>query len=1072
MKKVFSLLAVSLFVFSGLSAQDITLTRFPAVSPDGSTIAFSYQGDIWIKDSGEEYPRRLTIHEAYESNPVFSPDGKQIAFNSSRFGNEDIFVINREGGMPRRVTFHSSGDNLSDWTADGRLLFTTRRAYAQIEWDSEIYEVKASGGTPTRYLDALGKMPVLSPDGRYVAFVKGSCREAREAYKGPADLEIWLYDTRKAEYIQVTSNETNDFMPRWGEEDELYFISSINGVYNLVKVDAASKEFAPEIMTTFSEDGVRHFDVAPEALVFERASSIYLMKTGGAPEVVDLNISADYRFDPVQIKTYTSNIGEFMISPNGKYALSNIRGEVFVQELDKEKSRTVNLSDHPYRDRDAVWLNDTAALFVSDREGQYDIYLVRSADENKPDLHKSLKHELVRITSTPEPETDLHVSPDGKKLTYVRGNGQLIVSEISAEGKLSNEVMLLDGWDQPGSVRWSPDSRYLAYSLSDLNFNSEVYITAADGSMEPVNVSMHPRGDYGAYWSKDGSKLGFVSSRNNGDMDLWFVWLSKEEWLKTKEDREEGYYFPDPDVAVSDSADEDSNDGDESETKDLVIDFDGIHDRLEQVTSLPGDEGGILISHDGETFYFTAGSNTERGRDLYQINFDGSEITALTSGGTSPYGLELSPDGKEIYFLKSGGVQSINPSNKKITRYPHKAVMKVDMTREREQIFDEAWQALNDNFYDPDFHGQDWEALRKKYKPMALSASTSQDFRYVFNLMLGQVNASHMGIYGPDPEEVQRESTGLLGVELSADEDGHITVAHVVPNTPADREKSKLNKGDRIISIDGEEVSPDVNIYSLLVEKEGQQVLMEVADADGTQRELVIRPARSIRSELYEEWIANKKKLTEEYSKGRLGYIHIRGMDKPSFERFERELMASGMGKEGIVIDVRFNGGGWTTDYLMAVLTVRQHAYTVPRGATDNLKENAKDFSDYYPYSERLPLSSWVKPSVAMCNESSYSNAEIFSHAYKNLGIGTLVGKPTFGAVISTGGVGLLDGSFVRMPFRGWYVKATDENMENGPAVPDVIVDNEPGEKAEDKDTQLKSAVDVLLMDIGKAGKE
>lgn len=188
----------------------------------------------------------------------------------------------------------------------------------------------------------------------------------------------------------------------------------------------------------------------------------------------------------------------------------------------------------------------------------------------------------------------------------------------------------------------------------------------------------------------------------------------------------------------------------------------------------------------------------------------------------------------------------------------------------------------------------------------------------------------------------------------------------------------------------------------------------------------------------------------------------------PSFERFERELQASGMGKEGIVIDVRFNGGGWTTDYLMAVLNVRQHAYTIPRGAAENLQDEHKKFKNYYPFSERLPLSSWTKPSVAMCNESSYSNAEIFSHAYKTLDIGTLVGKPTFGAVISTGGQRLLDGSYVRMPFRAWYVKATEENMENGPAVPDVIVDNAPDSKANGEDPQLKKAVEVLLEQLGE----
>ncbi len=1071
MKNILPIISIVLAVTSSLLAQNITLTRYPAISPDGQTIAFSYQGDIWIKDLDGRFPRRLTIHEAYESNPVFSPDGKEIAFNSARFGNSDVFVVSINGGIPRRLTYHSASDELSDWTSDNRLLFTTRRAFAQVERDGEIYEVPVKGGTPIRYLDALGKMASLSPDGRYVAFVRGACRVAREAYKGPADLEIWLYDTKKDEYIAVTNNETNDYLPQWGNDDELYFLSSIKGVYNLVKVDAGSKDYAPQIMTTYTEDGVRNFALGGGAIVYERATSLFIQRDGGAASEVDLNISADYRFDPVEIKTYTNGISRFSISPNAKFALSSIHGEIFIQELDKEKSRTVNLSNHSYREPQAIWLNDSIALFTSDREGQYEIYLVKSDDENKPNLHQSLKHKLVRITNTPESEKSLNMSPDGKKLAYLKGKGKLVVVDINADGSMSNEIVLLDGWDDPGEIQWSPDSRYLAYSLSDLNFNSEVYIQAADGSSEPVNISMHPRGDYSPYWSKDGSKLGFVSSRNNGDMDVWFVWLREDDWLKTKADREEGYYFPDPEVEEKDSTDENAKSDTPVKVEDLVIDFEGIHDRLEQVTSMPGDERGVMISHDGETFYFVARSPGSRGMDLYQVKYDGSDISALTTGGANPYNLRLSPDGKEVFYVKRGAIQKINPSNKKTTSFPHKAVMRIDMTQEREQIFEEAWSALNENFYDPDFHGRDWSALKAKYKPWVLSASTSQDFRYMFNLMLGQLNASHMGIYGPDPEEVNRESAGMLGVEFRHAEEGGVEVAHVVPLTPADRKKSKLSEGDRILSIDGVNVSEETNIYSLLVEKKGIQVLLEVASADGATREIVIRPTGSIRSQLYEEWVTSRQKLTEEYSGGRFGYIHIRGMDKPSFERFERELMASGNGKDGIVIDVRFNGGGWTTDYLMAVLTVRQHAYTVPRGATDNLKDNAVKFRDYYPYSERLPLSSWVKPSVAMCNESSYSNAEIFSHAYKNLGLGTLVGKPTFGAVISTGGVGLLDGSFVRMPFRGWYVKATDQNMENGPAVPDVIVDNAPNEKAKGIDTQLKSAVDVLKMDADKGNR-
>jgi len=320
-----------------------------------------------------------------------------------------------------------------------------------------------------------------------------------------------------------------------------------------------------------------------------------------------------------------------------------------------------------------------------------------------------------------------------------------------------------------------------------------------------------------------------------------------------------------------------------------------------------------------------------------------------------------------------------------------------------------------------------------------------------------------MGIYGSSEEDLQRQSTGKLGIEVKPAKNG-VEVTRVVPRSPATRVKSALEVGDIITEVNGVEIGSQ-NFYALLEDATEEPVLLNVQGAE-VNRELVIRPTSSLNEELYEEWVAERQRLTEKYSNGKLGYIHIKSMNKPSFERFERELMASGHNKEGIVIDVRFNGGGWTTDYLMAVLTVRQHAYTVPRGAAKNLSKEHPNFASYYPYSERLPLAGWTRPSVALCNESSYSNAEIFSHAYKSLNIGTLVGQPTFGAVISTGGMRLLDGSLVRLPFRGWYVKETGQNMENGPAVPDLLVENAPISKASGEDPQLKAAVETLLKQL------
>ena len=1078
MKKYLSLSIASLFALTCFSQRVAPLLVQPALSPDGSQIAFSYQGDIWTVPATGGRAQRLTIHESYESNPQWSYDGSQIAFQGNRFGNSDLFVMQADGGEPQRLTYHSTSDYAPRWTPEGHLWFNTRRAFAEVEREAEIYTVPATGGTPSRALDALGFSPAPSPDGRLVAFERGNCRIAREAYRGSANRDIWLYDRRSGEYRALTTFDGQDFLPVWGG-NTLFYLSARSGRYNLFAQEFTADgqtSGEPRQLTSFADMGIRHFDVSANGalIVFSRGVNLYTLPTdGGEIRQLDIQVTHDQRFDPVEHKTFTDKATEYALSPNGKYLAFGVRGELFLTQNDKEKSRTVRLTDHPYRDQGVAWLNDSTLLFLSDRFGNNELFLVRSADTAQADLFKTLKRETIRLTTTPEEEESIELSPDRRQIAVRRGRGHLLVADIDQYGALTNERTLLDGWATPGHLSWSPDSRWLAYDLSDLNFNREIYIQPVDNSRPPANVSLHPRSDDTPVWSPDGSKLGFLSIRNNGDADVWFVWLRRADWEKTRQDwEEEDEEEPAKNKKKDDKNAEDKENGKEKEEKKvdpIEIDFDDIHERLEQVTRLPGNEGDLAISKDGETFFFTTNGGDRSGRpgdpELKSVKWNGKDLKTLQEKATLNR-LQLDAKGNNLYFIKQGGsLGRIGVDGGKLESLPFSARMDIDHPQERQQIFDEAWRSLEAGFYDPDFHGQNWRALREQYEPIAMAASTSQDFRDVFNEMLGQINASHMGMYGSDPEETQREQTGLLGLEVTPGTLG-VRITRVIPRTPADRTSSKLEVGERILSVNGEAIEPPLNFYRLLNGTVDERILLEVQDAKGATREVVIRPTASLSSELYQSWVDERRRLTDEYSGGRLGYLHIQGMNWTSFERFERELMASGQGKEGIVIDVRFNGGGWTTDMLMAVLNVRQHSYTIPRGATDDLAANHLQFREYYPFGERLPLSSWTKPSVALCNHTSYSNAEIFSHAYKTLDIGKLVGEPTFGAVISTGSQGLIDGSFVRMPFRGWYVKATGENMEHGPAVPDVILYNEPDGKAKGQDLQLKTAVELLLQEI------
>lgn len=1037
------------------------LVRFPALNADGSQIAFCYQGDIWIKNLNEGPATRLTVNPAYDAHPIWNSEGTQLLFTSNRYGNNDLFTIDIKTGTPKRITWHSTSDVATDWRRN-IMLFSTYRDYSAVEREAEIWSVIPDNATPQRLLDAAGNNATMSPDGRFIAFDRGSCRLEREAYEGPANRNIWIYDTHEKKYIQLTGNQGNDFMPRWGNNRTLYYIGSNNKLYNIhqITINAEGVPVNPPLpITSLPDGGIRSFSISADGrnIAFEKENHIYTLDIGEkVPRILELQLTTDNHLLSTEHKTYTNDIDDMAISPNGKYAALSIHGELFIRSTNKENKRTVRLTNSPARDHQVCWANDTTLIFTSDRDGQFNLYLLRSSDSKEHNLFKSLRHTIIRLTHNKADEQFPVMSPDGASLAYQRGNGSLITAQLK-DDKLIKEHQLTKGWAAPSSVSWSPDSRYVAYSREDLYHNAEIYIQPANNKSKAVNISQHPKADTYPVWSPDGSKLGFISLRSNNNNNAWFVWLKKSDWEKTHSEWEEERF--------------EETKNEKCDSVIVTIDFDNIHERLEQVTALPGNESDICFSKDGEHLFYVSNRNARwsfsADQDLYSIKWDGTDNKRLTTNNTKPWNVQYHCGSDKLYMLKNGGkLLSLKPDDKKSSNLDFSAHLTINHAAEREQIFDEACRVLSNKFYDPNFHGEDFDALIKKYRPLALSASTKKDFQYMVNWMLGQINASHMGLYrGENRIKTEKEKSGLLGIEGRVVEEGFL-ITHVTPNSPANRKAIDLQPGETITMVDDQPVMKEGNFYALFTNKVNKPILLTVKDKQQKSREVIVHPAKSLKQAQYDAWVAERRALTEKYSNGRLGYLHIKGMVWPSFERFERELTAVGQDKEGIVIDVRYNGGGWITDYLMTILTVRPFAYTIPRGATDDLAKNHKDFSAYYPYGTRLPLPAWVKPSVAMCNETSYSNAEIFSHAYKFHKLGKLVGKPTFGAVISTGSHTLIDGSYIRIPGRAWYTRDNDQNMELGPAIPDVSVDNAPDYRATGHDEQLRQAVETLLQQL------
>jgi len=1064
-RRVVCSIVVAIAVATTVTAIEAPLPRHPAPSPDGSRIVFSWQGDLWLVPAIGGQAERLTAHPAVERFPVWSRDGRLIAFVSTRHGNDDVFVMPVDrSSAPTRLTFASTGDTPESFTPDGgAVLFSSNRAQS-VRRGSQLWTVKLTGGTPTLAEEALGTNAAYSPDGESLVFVRGGHSWIRRGYRGSGNRDVWLRNPA-GEFVLLTDFDGDDDSPSWLDGENLAFLSSRSGRKNVFRLDIASGD---STQLTFHEGSAVRFPRASSdgsVIAYEFEDGLWTVSpNGGDPIRLSIHVAADEVKNPVERKTATDDADELTVSPDGKLAAFIVHGDVFVtgiaskDEQEVAKPFTARVTTTPEREKDLSWSPDgNELLFSSAAKGNDDLFTARPADEEAP-WTESFDFELTRLTDAPAEENAAQFSPDGGRIAFVRGKASLIV-----RGKAGgDETVILDHWSAP-DYEWSPDGEWLAYSLPDEHYNSEVWIVSATGGT-PYNVSRHPDDDVAPHWSPDGRRLLWTAERSDNTFDIWGVWLTRadhertaSQWLKVWNKDDGG------DKKKGENGDDENGDEKKTELPHVTIEFDRLWERVERITDLRDDEGVARASPDGKTIIFTAQHEGEE--DLYSIDWNGNDLKRLTKDGAEPEQYVFESKGKTIFYLDSRGqIKRVGVDGKPGDPIPFSARYTVDTRLERAAVFDEAWRALNLYFYDPDFHGVDWPAQHLKYRPWALEASTSPDFSDVVNLMLGELNASHMGYRPPATrggQDAFGDTTGWIGVTYDPRAGGPgLLISEVLPDSPAWRSDVALSKGERLLAVHGVEISADTNVFGLLVDTVDQRTQLRVLGVDGVERTVVAKPVsyRQQRQLRYEEWVRERRRLAEEWSGGRLGYIHIQGMNIPSFEDFEHMLFAAANGKEGLLVDVRFNGGGSTTDYLMAVLMVQRHAYTVPRGADPAIRA--------YPQS-RLPLAAWTRPAAAICNEQSYSNAEIFSYAFMSLQRGPVIGWPTFGAVISTGGTRTLDGATVRLPGRGWFVASTGVNMENNGAVPDVLVFQPPVEDhSTSEDTQLRRAVEVLLANL------
>ncbi len=1022
------------------SQDPVVGARMPAMSPDGRQLAFVYRGDIWIAPSGGGPARALTQHVEAEVNPVFSPDGQWVAFGSKRNGNWDIFATPASGGLARQLTWHSGADLPQGWSPDGtKILFSGRRDSP----NNGIYTIDVATLRTELVVEDFAAMstPGYSPDGKTVVYGRYGFPWNRPRYQGSAAQQIWLFDVASGRRQAVTTNEAQhlwtQFMP---DGNHLLTVTvaektpSSSSLHETIGPVVDSPERTPNLwvydregrgraLTRFIGGGVRFPSVAVKSgdVAFEYGADLWRLRSGEAkPERISLLVAADEKQTTRRREKLTNGVTEAELSPDGKTFAFGLRGDVWTVATEKPKGVAGRNADFANRltdwagdDSDFSWSPDgTKLYFTSDREFTTRLYALdvkTGKAESLWDGNDNISH--------------VTVSPDGKQLGFwVSGRkGGMYVLELATGA--SRRVIKIPGpqWRGVGGgdFAWSPDMRWIAYSAKSESRAWNIFVVPASGG-EPVNVTRLYAQHSNPAWSADGKYLYFESGREG---DGLYALPLKPEPVRS-EDTDLKFDKPGTNLVVE-------------------IDFNNISGRIRKISS-QSPRADLIALSDGSLLFMSEG-------DVWSVSYDGKQTRRLTTGG-GKNSLRVARNGKKASFVQGGELYTLPTDGKGAPeKVSFKAEFERDTRAERRAAFTQFWNAYQRGFYDPNFHGRDWAAVRETYEPLLDAVDTPDEFATLLNMMVGELEASHSEVRAANSGAASLSpTTPHLGFTFDYAHVGPgLRVATVPGDAPGSFEKTSIRPGDIILAINGEEVSLTERMYEAINDR-GDREFEFLVSTNGDRS-----AARTVRykaltgdqwSELnYRNRIEKLRQRVEEKSAGRIGYVHIEAMGLNNQVKFEREAYEYMAGKDAMIIDVRFNRGGNIADTLIDWIERKPHGWIRPRDAEP----------------ESTPYRVWEKKCVVLMNEHSYSNGEIFPSAMRTRGLATLVGMPTPGYVIWTYEQRLVDGTGARLPLTGSY-RLDGTNQENLGEIPDHLIPLSPEDWLAGRDPQLDKAIELI----------
>lgn len=1014
----------------------------PSVSPDGSEIAFVSGGDIWTVPAAGGEARLLVSHPAAESRPLYSPDGSRLAFVSERTGNGDIHVLTLATGEVRRLTYDSGSEMLDGWSRDGVWVYFSSSS-GDIAGMRDVYRVRAGGGTPMqvtadRYASEYFSAP--SPGGTALAFSARGIAAAqwwRNGHSHIDEAEIWLL--RDGRYESVTTGGAKEMWPMWSRDGKtLYYVSDRSGAENIWARPLAGK---PRQVTAFTAGRVLWpaISAAGNAIVFERDFSVWKLdvESGRAAPVAITRRGA-----PAGAAVQHLSLNSFQdmaLSPDGKKLALVAHGEIFAASA-RDGGDAARITRTAAPESQPEWAPDSRRLaYASAREGQPHLYLYdfRAATE-------------TRLTSGGA-DTAPRWSPDGKTIAFERNGRELRVVDVETGQERLLAAGLFDKppLNSPRAHAWSPDGKWVAYLATGTKlFRNASVVPAAGGEGRPVSFLANGGADT-ICWSPDGKYLLFETGQRTEDTQVARIDLVP----RTPVFREDRFQDLFQEAAAQEKKDGPAAVRARNGGKPVEIAFEGIRARL-SLLPVGLDVDSQSVSPDGKWLLLTAAAAGRQNLYVYPLDELAREAPVarqLTSTAGRKSAAQWGLDSKEVFYLEQGRVNSIGLESRQAKAVAVTGEMDVDFSIEKMEIFRQAWTYLRDHFFDPKFHGVDWEAKRGEFEPLIEGARTSGEMRRLLSLMIGELNASHLGV-SPPPGAAQG-GAARLGVRFDRAEyesTGRLKVAEVIRLGPA--ALAGIRPGDVILEVDGVPAGAQVNLDALLEYKVNRRVALKLEN-----RQVAVRPV-SLGTEknlLYRQWVEERREYVAKASAGRLGYVHMPDMSAQSLAQLAVDLDTENHAREGVVIDVRNNNGGFVNVYAIDVLARRPY-----------LKMTVRDMPEA-PARSVLGQRALEAPTILVTNQHALSDAEDFTEGYRSLGLGKVVGEPTAGWIVYTWNVQLLDGTGLRLP-RTRVTTAKGEDMEMHPRPVDIPVERPIGESYTGRDTQLDTAVKALLEQIGE----